>query len=286
MKSPNEVVTDNISRLLGVAALIVAVAGGYYLWQQNQQLEKQLTELPPTPGDAEAYQAFVKTWDEKLSGALTEFGKQADAATKEFDAAREARNRIFDAANKQVAGLSQEDVEGLIADKVVGLVADSITKEMGQLKLPQPEPELRLATTVLRPREDGALPIPSVRNVGAATAEIVAVRFQPRKGSEFVVKRLPMVAEEGQLVVEFGPEHNQGATMEGAHRFYERSYVVLGGQEIASNETVKVSIEIRANNRHLDWGMMGDLELEYQDGRTVLIPNACAVFVPDPDKTT
>ena len=283
MASQNVSVSDSISRILGVGALLVAIGGGFYLYQENQQLRSDLANVSTAPDDPEAYQKFVQAWDGKLTHALTEFNKQADTATKEFDAAREARDRIFQAAMEQegaekegteeVGRLSQTEVEDLIKDQIAAL------------RLPAPEPELRTATTVLRPSEDGALPIPSIRNVGDVDAEIVAARFRPRKGSEFVVKSMPLADEENQVVIQFGPDHNVGATIEGAHRFYERTYV-LPQQVVAQKQTVKVTIEIRANNRHLDWAMMGDLELEYQDGRTVLIPNACAVFVPDPEETT
>ena len=278
MASQNVSVTDGISRFLGVGALVVAIGSGFYLYQQNQQLRSDLANVSTAPDNPEAYQEFVKDWDVKLTHALTEFNKQADTATKEFDAAREARNRIFKAATEQ--GDTQE-TGGLTESKV----EDLIKSQIAELRLPAPEPELRTATTVLRPSDDGALPNPSIRNVGDVDAEIAAARFRPRKGSEFVVKSLPKTDEQDQVVIEFGPDHNVGATIEGAHRFYERTYI-LPQQVVGQKRTVKVMIEIRANNRHLDWAMMGDLELEYQDGRTVLVPNACAVFVPDPEETT
>lgn len=266
-------VTDSISRFVGMGALILSLGGGFYLYQDNQQLKTEVAKLSDVPNNPEGFQQFVKSWDEKLTNTLGEFEKQADGAVKEFDAAREARNRIFQAATEQTSGLSRSEVEELIK------------QQLAQLSLPEPAPELRVATSVMRPSSEATPPMPSIRNVGNVAAEIRAARFKPRKGSEFVVEGLPKAADDEHVVIEFGPEHNQGATIEGAHRFYERSYI-LPEQVVPKNKTVQVTIEIRANNRHLDWGMTGDLELEYQDGRTVLISNARAVFVPDPEATT
>ena len=273
MESRSVNVSDGISRFLGLGALVLCLGGGGYLYQANQQLKSELATLSATPNNPEAYQQFADEWDQKLTSALTEFNKRANESKNKFDEAREARNRLVNAAQQQSGGLTQAEVKELIK------------AQLAQLQLPESAPELLVATTVKRPVDGETLSLPSIRNVGTVDAEIRAARFKPKKGSEFVVKSSPRSSDRDQVVIEYVPNHNKDATVEGAHRFYERTYI-LPEQVVAQNKTAEVVVEIRANNRHLDWGMAGDLELEYQDGRTVLIPNARAIFVPDPEETT
>ena len=84
-------------------------------------------------------------------------------------------------------------------------------------------------------------------------------------------------------MIEFDPSHN--LDVGGYHKFYERKYIVPE-QIVPPKKKVNVVIEIRANGKHLDWGIVGDLELEYQDGRTIVIPAARAIFVADEEETT
>lgn len=273
MESQNFSSTDGIGRLLSLGALVVSLGGGFLLYQDNQQLRAKLSETATSPADG--YEEFAEGWDTKLVGALSEFDKRANDSIQKFDSVREARNRLASAANQGQGvagdGLSQADVEALIE------------KAMGTLKVATPEPELQVATLVMSPTSDGSPPLPAIRNVGSVDAEIKAVRFKPKKGSEFVVEKRPQVSK-GDVIIEFSPENNLNPKTIGAHRFYQRDYI-LPEQVVPANTTVPVLIEIRANNRHLDWGMKGDLELEYQDGRSVRISEAQAIFVPDPEET-
>lgn len=83
--------------------------------------------------------------------------------------------------------------------------------------------------------------------------------------------------DENAVVVEFSPHDNQAKTV-GRHDDYFRDYlepenVVMPG------ETVMVSVEIQ-NSEHMNWGWQGELELKYADGKSLVIPNINARFVP------
>ena len=272
MESRHVAVADGISRFLGLGALIVSLGSSLFFYQENQKLKQQIAE--GTTDDPNNLASIAATWNTKFATQVDEFDIRASEALKKFDKAREARNRIVDAAtNLPASGLTKLEVDDFITARLAEL---SAVDEAG--------PDLRLATSVFYPSEEGGLPIPSIRNTGNQEAEIRLARFTPRKGSEFKIQARPS-ADNDLIVIEFTPENNHGATVQGAHRLYERAYLTPE-LTIPVKKTAKVSIEIRANNRHLDWGMMGELELEYQDGRTVQIPNARAFFVPDPEETT
>ena len=245
MQSRNSFVVDGIGRILGLGALVLAIGGGLYLYQQNQQLSAELTKLSAASSGSEAFETFAADWDQKLTSALVEFNKRANESKEEFDAAREARNRIFNEAEAQrTDGLSETQVKGLIADQIA------------LLQIPSPAAELKVARTVMKPIGDAKPPLPAVRNVGNEDAEIVAARFKPTKGSEFVNKADSRTSSDERVVIEYAPDHNQDATIKGAHRFYERTYP-LPLVVVRKDTMMEVSIEIRANNRHLGLGDAG-----------------------------
>lgn len=270
MESRHVSVADNMSRFLSLLAIVAALGSSVFLYQSNQRLKTELAKISSAPTDPAVFQKHADKWDKKLTDALDEFGNRAEVATSKFDQAREARNKIMRTAT-DMSGVNEVEVKELVS------------KMLADLALPTPEPELVVANTVMRPSEAGDLVLPRVRNTGNAEAEIRAVRFKPKQGSVFAVKE-PIQPNEDQVVVEFDPIHNLGADP-GFHRYYERSYN-FPELVVPEKKMVDIVIEIRANGEHLDWGMMGELELEYQNGRTVLIPGARAVFVADKENTT
>ena len=257
--------SDGIGRILSLLAILVALGSAVFLYQDNQGLK---TELATIKSDQKG-PAVIQEWNEKLAALLNEFETQKKDALDGFDAAREARNRIVEAAMAETdPGLSREEVERIVAAKIESATA---------------EPDLRPAVTVAKPTAEGEFAPVVVKNVGSADAEIKTARFRPKPGGQFMVKT-PREPGPNDVVIEFDPRHNEKTKESGAHKFYERTYILLE-QIVTAKTSAQVSIEIYANGRHLDWGMEGDLELEYQDGRTVLIRDARAIFVADKEET-
>lgn len=271
MESRHVSVADGISRILSLLAILVALGSAVFLYQDNQRLKTDLASIKSSPTDPEVFKTHAEEWDKKLRSALAEFVERANTVTTQFDKAREARNEIMSAATDLAPGVGEQRVR-----EIVDMM-------LADLELPNAEPELIVAQTVMRPGKNGERPIPKIRNAGNVEAEIRIARFKPTQGSVFAVQS-PVELEEDHVVIEFDPSHNLGADP-GYHRYYERTYL-FPEQVVPSKKTVQVTIEIQANGEHLDWGMTGDLELEYQNGNTVLIPNARAIFVADKEKTT
>ena len=273
MLSQSVAVSDSVSRWLAVGAIVVSIGSAVLLYQDNQRLKTELATLKETSSNTSpaAFESFADEWDKKLLNALTEFEKLADESTKKFDAARMARNRIAEEAT-ETSGVS------LTRSEIEDIVATQIDKR--QLA-PLAMAELVVPQVVLRTTNN--VDFPQIRNVGDLDAEIIAARFKPQKDGVFRVKG-PIPEADQRVVIEFEPGDNKGAIQDGGHRFYERRYD-FPEQVVPKQSSAEVSIEIRANGRHLDWGLRGTLELDYQDGRTVLIPEARAIFVPDQEST-
>ena len=259
MSSRHIPTADGVSRFLSMIAILAAIGSAVFLHNENQKLKADLAKLQGS--DPDAFVSHASQWDKDLTGALDEFKVRADKHLKEFDQARIARNDIANQVDMQTLTLA--DVEDLINER-----------------LPSP-PNLRVAQTALKPLDGSSAPM-MIANDGGIVAEIIAARFVPTLNSQFETD-LPQAPGADQVVIRFSKGHNN-PTKANHHRLYERRYL-LPEQAVNPNRTAKVSVEI-ANNKHVEWGMKGQLELEYQDGRTLTIPSVEAVFVPEKVKTT
>lgn len=261
MSSRHIPVSDGVSRFLSMFALVAAIGSAVFLYQENQKLRADLETLK----SSDKFVQYANEWDKSLTGALEEFKTRANKSLDGLEAERIARKDVFDPANASM--LTRADVEDIVSQHIVAK--------------PMLTPNLRIQQTAMKPLDGSAAPV-MIANDGGIHAEIVAARFVPALQSQFKTD-LPAVPHADQIVVRFSPSHNN-PTKANHHRMYERRYLVPE-QAIAPDSTAKVSVEI-ANNKHVDWGMKGKLELEYQDGRTLTIPSVEAIFVPEKVETT
>jgi len=254
-------VSDGVSRILSLIAILAAIGSAVFLYQDNQKLKADLASLKGSDLTSQANE-----WDKTLTTALDEFKVRSETYLNDFDKARVARNQLVDQADSQLLTLA--DVEAVVKKHIVAK--------------PILPPNLRLTQTVIKP-VDGVDSAPvMIANDGGVLAEIVAARFLPTPNSQFK-SDLPPEPDADQVVIRFSSVHNK-PTKANHHRLYERQYLAPE-QVVAPDDTVRVSVEI-AIDKHVDWGMKGQLELEYQDGRTLRIPAVEAIFVPEKVETT
>ena len=100
MDSRHVSVSDGISRFLSILAILVALGGAVYLYQDNGRLKTELDTIKSKQDDPDVFKTHAAKWDKDLMDVLKEFNIQKDDSLKEFDAAREARNRIAQAGSK------------------------------------------------------------------------------------------------------------------------------------------------------------------------------------------
>ena len=116
-----------------------------------------------------------------------------------------------------------------------------------------------------------------ISNEGPARALVESARFRTRQGGQFETDGATLDADASTLVLDFFPEDNT-SVVSGRHSDYERSF---GADTlIPAGSTVNVVVQIH-NSKHVGWGWLGDLEIEYDNGREFSIPGIRAVFVAD-----
>lgn len=253
-------ITDGISRFLGILAILVSVGVAIFLYKENQTLKTELGLLKV--GATE----FNQNWDAQLTQAMTDFKTEANAALKKDDAAHAARNRIF---NDTIAQLNkgQVDVEAIVDRKIA------------QLKSLAAAPLLRIAESRMSPIGEGDVNYVVIANDGDAEAEIEAVAFRPKKDGQFrITSERKMAENTDRLLIEFAPFDNK-ATTPGRHGNYERTYLVPS-KFIPGRSSVGLVVEIQSPDDadHRGWGWEGELELKYDNGKSLITPIR-AIFV-------
>lgn len=266
MESRRGPIVDGMSRFmstLGLLAGLGGLGGCYYLYQENQTLKSDLsTQIQEAGISVDAVKEFNQKWEDNLNTALKDFETKANKKLELDDTARLARTRIF-----------EQVVDQLKADRLD--VQEIVDRRIQEIR---PVPRLLVAENRMRTDGTRVYRVP-VRNAGTASALIETATFRPRVNGEFQLKEKLAMEEpdENAVVVEFSPHDNQAKTV-GRHDDYFRDYlepenVVMPG------ETVMVSVEIQ-NSEHMNWGWQGELELKYADGKSLVIPNINARFVP------
>lgn len=265
--------SDGISRILSLLSILVAVGALFYLMQENQKLKTELTTITEKI-NGEDGEGISQDWDTKFTSALSEFEGRAQKSLDKFDSARDARNKIVDAYTQSSdVGVSRKEVADMIAE---GL------SQVENANLAAQEPPLRVAQLSVKPTSDADANLVAITNVGTSSAEIVAALFRPTKDGQ---RKVPLAtaadSSAGHVIIWFSPEDNK-ATEQGRHSAYKRSYIIP--EQIDPESTVKLSVEIH-DGTHIGWGLEGELDLEYDDGKKLTVP-VRAIFVKSKSETT
>lgn len=263
---------DVISRLLGVLAICLGLGGSYFFYQENVQLKSQIAELTGSESavDFESAKKFNEEWDQQLRAALDDFKSQGNEAIQMVSDANQEHSRKF-----------QVELAELEADRLDLQQLDTRVQSIQGIVM---APRLRTAEARLSPTGSGDAAYRLIANDGASDAKILTARFRTMRGGQFPVESpISMQPAADRLLIDFSPAHNTSKDLT-RHRDYERTYL---DQALIVPEGERVAIEVVIqNDRHVGWGWTGELELEYDNGRTLVVPDVRAVFVPEDDNAT
>ena len=264
-------VVDGVSRFLGLLAIVAGLGGGFVLYQENQQIKSQLAELQGSTTNYEEAKSFNEKWDKQLTGAMDDFKTRANAAL-ELDA--EANLKRQEAFTSEMAEL--------LADR---MKLDAMQQRVAQVENIITAPRLLVAENRLRPRTDGSsVQSVVIANEGESDAIIRAARFRTRVGGQFELEKpLTMEPNPEALAIEFLPTDNDAQTL-GRHRDYQHTFLAVQPL-IQRFQSTPLQVTIR-DSRHVGWGWEGQLELEYQDGRILVVPGVRALFVASESDST
>lgn len=267
-----EVNADWLGRLLGLLGIIVGGAACVYFYGENETRKTDIAAAVATvksPSDTEdTSQAeaddFNARWDKQLTDALEDFKRRANDAISKEDLARLSREELVRQELAKIVAVDT-NVESLVQQKLADLQT--------QLAAPQ----LRVAQSWKKPLSAADAGLVMIKNDGDHEAQLKRVTFTPKSAFETA---LPLAMESGlltvnQLVVRLTQEHNT-ATEQDRHAVYERDFVEP--EIVPGDSYIQLRIEIE-NAAHFGWGFEGDLLIQYDDGRTLPVPNVQAVFV-------
>lgn len=263
---------DVISRFLGVLAICLGLGGSYFFYQENVQLKSQIAELSGSAEsvDFEAAKTFNAEWDKQLRAALEDFRRQGNETIQMVSDANQEHTRKF-----------QVELAELEADRLDLQQLDDRVHSIQSIVL---APRLRTAEARLSPTGTGDATYRVIANDGAADARILTARFRTLQGGQFPVEEpISMKSVADRLMIDFSPVHNTSKDVT-RHRDYERTFldeplIVPQGDRVAIDVVIQ-------NDRHVGWGWTGELELEYDNGRTLVVPDVRAVFVPEGNNAT
>ncbi len=267
-----EMNVDWLGRLLGLLGILVGSTACVYFYNQNAtrrtEIADAVTKINRASDAKDASQTeaddFDAGWDQRLRTALEDFKDRGNKAIDKEDRNHLAREELFREELAKIA-LAENDLESLVQQKIEELQT--------QLAAPQ----LRVAQSWKKPLSAADAGLVMIKNDGDHEAQLNRVTFTPKSAFE---TDLPLSMESGlptvnQLVVRFTREHNT-ATESDRHAPYERDFVEP--EIVPGDSYAQLRIEIE-NASHLGWGFEGDLLIQYDDGRTLAVPNVQALFV-------
>ncbi len=276
MERRRESNVDWFGRLLGCLGILVGGGASAYFYTQNEARKSDIAaavaDLSERLGKStsEADQ-FNDDWNKQLTDALQEFKQRAnDALVKNADA-QTARDALF---REELAKLTAAgpDLEA------------AVEKKYKELQAQLAAPHLRVAQTLMKPMSESDAGVIMVKNDGDHEASLRSVTFTPK--SQIEILTTPRIEAGLQsaswLVIRFQEEHNT-ARSAGRHAAYKRVFVEPAF--VPGNSYIRVRVEIE-NSTHLGWGFVGDLSLEYEDSKTLDIPNVRVSFVAATEDST
>ena len=256
-----EMNVDWLGRLLGLLGILVGSAACVYFYNQN---ETRRTEIADAVATSKTEADFIERWDQQLTEELADFKRRANKAIDKEDLAQSTREELFREELAKIATVDN-DLDSLVQQK------------FKELQTQLAAPQLRVAQSWKKPLSAADAGLVMIKNDGDHEAQLNRVTFIPRSPFE---TDLPRSMESGlltvnQLVVRFTQEHNT-ATERDRHAKYEQDFVEP--EIVPGDSYVQLRIEI-VNAAHLGWGFEGDLLIQYDDGRTLEVPNVQALFV-------
>lgn len=269
---------DGVSR--GLCLLTIVLGGGFllFLYQQNQQLIKQvamlkedLTAVQGKSADTtelyELAQKFDGDW-ENLNSFKSRVGQTMETAQTNLDALQ----REFAQATER---LDSDRAELTTLNQGLAALQSSVYAK------------LQLAEKRMRVGAGDQSNVVYVNNEGLMPAEIRSVEFFPRRDGQF--RTTPehnkaaneCLADGKTFVVEFHREDNQSESEnKQLHKNYVREFDITSRPAIPGQQTIPVAVLIR-NQDHIGWGWEGALEISYANGESLRVPSVRAVFISD-----
>lgn len=268
-------IVDGVSRLLSTLAIVIGLGGSFFLYNENQTLKDQIEQLNGTADGSTAStlfedaKEFNERWDAQLKKGLADYDAKVNAAIDRSDSDRAARNTDY-----------QTVVDQLYKDRID---LEETSERMKEIQSFVFAPKLSLAENRMMLGDGGNANYVVIANEGRAPAEIQTVTFKPRRNGQFETTSAETKAAADQIsnadsvVIQFSKEHNQ-ATKLGHHRNYQRTFLT-SDNFVPGGGQVDLSVRIE-NSDHVGWGWEGAMEIEYSNGRSLVIPSIRAVFVP------